>query len=249
MTPTNPDMPACRLFDDVFSRWLAQFECWKSTTLPPDELHTEAFEYASQAVAEYNRRLIRELGTPFQQQIDDAVYALVALIDASVLYGDWPALSLWQSCPLEYHLWQTHSAGDLIPHKITALLNERSPGQRDLAALYLRCLTLGFGSRRDDFDPQAHQETCQLLWHFAFQHDARFSDIAQRMESAALGTPLQLPAHRRLPDNSRLHLIALIILLALLLLSQRLWLSIEDAIGVNTLPDFPVTQSCQGDSR
>ncbi|MBU5604802.1 DotU family type IV/VI secretion system protein, partial [Citrobacter sp. S55_ASV_140] len=151
MTPTNPDMPACRLFDDVFSRWLAQFERWKSTTLPPDELHTEAFEYASQAVAEYNRRLIRELGTPFQQQIDDAVYALVALIDESVLYGDWPALSLWQSCPLEYHLWQTHSAGDLIPHKITALLNERSPGQRDLAALYLRCLTLGFGSRRDDF--------------------------------------------------------------------------------------------------
>ncbi|MEW9205096.1 hypothetical protein AB2713_02155 [Citrobacter werkmanii] len=89
MTPTNPDMPACRLFDDVFSRWLAQFERWKSTTLPPDELHTEAFEYASQAVAEYNRRLIRELGTPFQQQIDDAVYALVALIDESVLYGDW----------------------------------------------------------------------------------------------------------------------------------------------------------------
>ncbi|HHW4413764.1 DotU family type IV/VI secretion system protein [Citrobacter freundii] len=249
MTPVDPDMPACRLFDEIFSRWLAQFERWKSTMLPPNELHNQAVEYASQTVAEYNRRLSRELGTPFQQQIDAAVYALVALIDESVLYGDWPALSLWQSCPLEYHLWQTHSAGDQIPRKITALLNERNPGQRDLAALYLRCLTLGFGSRRDDFSPQVHQETCRLLWHFAFQHDAQFNDIAQRMASAALGSPLQLPAHRRLPDNSRLHLIAVIILLALLLLSQRLWLSIEDAIGVTALPDFPVTQSCPGDAK
>lgn len=249
MTIANPDMPASRLFDEIYTRWLAQFERWKRSPLPPDELHNQALVYASQVVEEYNRRLTRELGSPFQQQIDAAVYALVALIDESILYGDWPARSLWQSCPLEYHLWQTHSAGDQIPRQITALLNERNPGKRDLAALYLRCLTLGFGSRRGDFNLQNHQETCRLLWHFAFQHDAQLSDIAERMESAALGTPLHLPAHRRLPDNSRLHLIALVILLALLLLSQRLWLSIEDAIGVNSLPDFPVTQSCQGDDK
>lgn len=75
MTPVDPDMPACRLFDEIFSRWLAQFERWKSTMLPPNELHNQAVEYASQTVAEYNRRLSRELGTPFQQQIDAAVYA------------------------------------------------------------------------------------------------------------------------------------------------------------------------------
>lgn len=115
MTIANPDMPASRLFDEIYTRWLAQFERWKRTPLPPDELHNQALVYASQVVEEYNRRLTRELGSPFQQQIDASVYALVALIDESVLYGDWPALSLWHSCPLEYHLWQTHSAGDQIP--------------------------------------------------------------------------------------------------------------------------------------
>ncbi|WP_244849013.1 DotU/TssL family secretion system protein [Citrobacter sp. FP75] len=244
-----PDMPASRLFDEIFSRWLVQLERWKSSTLTPAELHNQAFACGNQAVAEFSRRLTRELGAPFQQHIDDAVYALVALIDETVLYSDWPALSLWQTCPLEYHLWQTHSAGDRIPRKIEALLNERNPGQRDVAALYLRCLTLGFGSRRDNFDQQTQQEICRMLWRFAFQRDAEPDDLAQRMASTALGSPLQLPAHRRLPDNSRLHLIAIIILLALLLLSQRLWLSIEDAIGVSTLPDFPVTQSCPGEEK
>lgn len=249
MTPVDPDMPASRLFDDIFSRWLAQFERWKSSTLPPDALHQQAFEYANQSVAEYSRRLTRELGSPFQQQIDDALYALVALIDETVLYSNWPALTLWQNCPLEYHLWQTHSAGDRIPRKIDTVLSERNPGQRDVAAVWLRCLTLGFGSRREDVDAQTRQETCRLLWRFAFQCDAQPEDIAGRMDSASLGSPLQLPPRRRLPDNTQLHLIAIIVLVALLLFSQRLWLSIEDAIGVTTLPDFPVTQSCPGDEK
>lgn len=249
MTPAAPDMPASRLFDDAFSRWLVQFDGWKSSTLPPDALHLQAFEYANHLVAEYGRRLTRELGSPFQQQIDDAIYALVALIDETVLYSDWPALGLWQSCPLEYHLWQTHSAGDRIPRKIESVLSERHPGQRDIAAVWLRCLTLGFGSRREDFNAPSQQETCRLLWLFAFQCDAQADDIAERMASASLGSPLQLPARRRLPDNSQLHLIAIIVLLGLLLLSQRLWFSIEEAIGVNTLPDFPVTQSCPGDKK
>ncbi|ECE6547634.1 DotU family type IV/VI secretion system protein [Salmonella bongori] len=245
--PVNPDMPACRLFDDIFSRWLTQFEQWKRITLPPEALHQLAFDYSNQTVADYSRRLTRELGTPFKQHIDAAIYALVALLDETVLYSDWPALSWWQDCPLEYHLWQTHSAGDQFPAHIQALLNERNPAQRDLAALYLRCLTLGFGVKRDNFDEQAHQETCRLLWHFAFQEEAQMSGIAQKLNADSLASPLQLPPRRRLPDNSRLHLIAFIVLLALLLLSQRLWLSIEDAIGVSTLPNFPVTQYCEGD--
>lgn len=245
--PVTPDMPACRLFDAVFSRWLAQFEGWKSTTLSPESLHREAFDVSCQTVAEYGRRLTRELGAPFQAHIDAAVYALVALIDETVLYGDWPALTFWQACPLEYHLWQTHSAGDCFPRRVQRLLEERNPAQRDLAALYLRCLTLGFGARRSDFDPAAHQETCQMLWRFAFQQDAEPCDIAPRLDADALGSPLQLPPRRRLPDNSRVHLIAAIVLLALLLLSQRLWLGIEDALGIATLPAFPVSQVCGGD--
>ncbi|CBG90127.1 DotU family type IV/VI secretion system protein [Citrobacter rodentium] len=243
----TPDMPACRLFDDLFSRWLAQFEQWKSAPLPPDELHRQAFDYSCQAVAEYSRRLSRELGAPFRAHIDAAVYALVALIDETVLYGDWPALTFWQACPLEFHLWQTHCAGDRFPVCVQTLLDERNPASRDLAALYLRCLTLGFGARRSDFNPLAHKETCRMLWHFAFQQDAEPGDIVTRLDASSLGSPLLLPPRRRLPDNSRLHLIAVVVLLALLLLSQRLWLSIEDAIGVDTLPVFPVSTFCGGE--
>lgn len=68
-----------------------------------------------------------------------------------------------------------------------------------------------------------------------------------RLDASSLGSPLLLPPRRRLPDNSRLHLIAVVVLLALLLLSQRLWLSIEDAIGVDTLPVFPVSTFCGGE--
>lgn len=249
MTPVTTDMPASRLFDEIFSRWLGHVEQWKLATLPPAELHQQAFEISHQAMAEYSRRLTRELGAPFRLQIDAAVYALVALMDETILCSrDWPALALWQACPLEYDLWQTHSAGDEIPQRISALLAERNPAMRDLAALYLRCLTLGFGTSRRNFNAEAHQETCQLLWHFAFQHDPSAEEIPARLEEDVLGQPLQLPPRRRLPDNSRLHLTAIVVLFALLLLSQRLWLSIEDAIGINTLPDFQVTQYCQGET-
>lgn len=248
--PAMTDMPACRLFDEIFSRWLGQFEQWKITPLTPTELHQQAFDLSHQAMAEYSRRLTRELGAPFHMHIDAAVYALVALMDETILCShDWPALSLWQACPLEYDLWQTHSAGDEVPRRIQTLLMERNPAMRDLAALYLRCLTLGFGASRQNAHTQAHQETCQLLWRFAFQQEPQPETIPKRLAEEALGQSLQLPPRRRLPDNSRLHLTALVVLFALLLLSQRLWLSLEDAIGVNTLPDFPVTQSCQGENK
>lgn len=248
--PAMTDMPASRLFDEIFSRWLGQFEQWKIAPLTPTELHQQAFSLSHQAMAEYSRRLTRELGAPFHVQIEAAVYALVALIDETILCcQDWPALSLWQACPLEYDLWQTHSAGDELPRRIETLLTERNPAMRDLAALYLRCLTLGFGASRQNAYAQDHQETCQLLWRFAFQHDPHPETLPERLEAEALGQSLQLPPRRRLPDNSRLHLTAIVVLFALLLLSQRLWLSIEDAIGVNSLPDFPVTQSCPGDDK
>lgn len=243
MSNIHADMPACRLFDDIFSRWLGQFAAWRSTSLPPETLHEKAFEYTTQLVAEFDRRLTREMGETFRPHTDAAVYALVALIDETVLHSNWPALSYWQTCPLEYHLWQTHSAGDLLPSHIQALLSERAPGQRALAALYLRCLTQGFGNRTS---PQ-HQETCQLLWQFAFQCEADSQNITTRLEKNAFEQPLQLPIRRRLPDNSRLNIILLVVLVALLILSQRLWLSVEEAIGITSLPDFPVTQICEGD--
>ncbi|MDB2178907.1 DotU family type IV/VI secretion system protein [Citrobacter farmeri] len=242
--PMATDMPASRLFDTVFTCWLTQFEHWKTSTQAPEMLYQQAFSWSNQVVSDYAQRLNRELGSPFQAQIDAAVYALVALIDETVLYTPWPAHLQWQACPLEYHLWQTHRAGDALPQRIQVLLSERLPGQRDLAALYLRCLTLGFGIHRDDFNETAHQETCRLLWHFAFQQAPRAADIVERLNADSLGAPLQLPPRRRLPDHSRLHLVALIVLLALLLLSQHLWLGLEGAIGVNTLPGFSATQLC-----
>ena len=243
MSDTHADMPTCRIFDDLFSRWLGQFAAWKSTALAPQALHEQAFEYSNQLVAEYSRRLTREMGEPFQAHTQDAVYAFVALIDETVLNSDWPALSYWQACPLEYHLWQTHSAGDRLPARIQQLLSERKPGHRALAALYLRCLTQGFG----DTTSKTHRETCRLLWQFAFQSEADIAQIAPRLEENSLGQPLQLQTRRRLPDNTRLHLIALVVLIAFLLLSQRLWLSIDEAIGSGSLPDFPVAQYCEGD--
>ncbi|MBJ9256826.1 DotU family type IV/VI secretion system protein [Citrobacter amalonaticus] len=238
------DMPASRLFDAIFTRWLAQFEEWKTSTLAPEALYQQAYAVSNQVVADYTQRLNRELGSPFQAQIDAAVYALVALIDETVLYTSWPALLQWQEGPLEFHLWQTHRAGDLLPLRIQTLLSERLPGQRDLAALYLRGLTLGFGIHRDDFNQTAHQETCRLLWHFAFQQEPRADGIVARLNADSLGAPLQLPPRRRLPDHSRLHLVALIVLLALLLLSQHLWLGLEEAIDAKTLPTFSATRLC-----
>ncbi len=244
--PITPDMPACRLFDDIFARWLTQFERWESSPLPPDELYRQAFDYSCHTVAEYGRCLTLELGVPFQANIDAGIYALVALIDETVLYSNWPALAFWQACPLEYHLWQTHSAGDQFPFRVQTLLDKRSPAERDLAALYLRCMTLGFGAKRNVFDPGAHQETCRMLWRFAFQQDVSVDEIAQRLDADSLGASLQHPLRRRLPDSSRLHLIGVIMLLALLLLSQRLWLSIEDAIDTSTLPSFKTGLVCKG---
>ena len=76
--PMATDMPASRLFDTVFTCWLTQFEHWKTSTQAPEMLYQQAFSWSNQVVSDYAQRLNRELGSPFQAQIDAAVYALAA---------------------------------------------------------------------------------------------------------------------------------------------------------------------------
>lgn len=86
--------------------------------------------------------------------VESTLYAVAALADEIMLINfDWPGKSEWQDMLLETSLFQSFQAGSTIFKHIDTLLKAQNhvPLDRQLAAVYLLILRLGFSGRyRDD---------------------------------------------------------------------------------------------------
>jgi type VI secretion system protein ImpK len=111
------------------------------------------------------------------------------------------------------------------------LLDEQQPTTRDLANVYLQCLILGFHGRLRGEHSQAQLEKWRLaLYTFAWQDDASYADVSQRLVQPSLTPPLQLPVRTALPDGFRLALGILAMVLLLTGLGQFLWRDIRSEL-------------------
>ena len=76
-----------------------------------------------------------------------AQYAVVALVDETVMNSDWPGADAWRREPLQVHYYENLLAGEQFFQRLEEL---RSGGDDDLLEIYFLCLCAGFQGRFRD---------------------------------------------------------------------------------------------------
>ena len=169
---------------------------------------------------------------------DAARYLKVALADdALIAMPDWPQRKEWIAHPLEYQLYGMRCAGERIFDRMALLLQEQPPVRLDLAQLYLLALGMGFQGRyrRQEGALAELQGWRRELYRHAYGHapERAFADM-RGDATADLGPRLLPQAYqhirsgeqvRLLPNPRRWALYFVLLLLAMLLLSQLVWQS------------------------
>jgi type VI secretion system protein ImpK len=189
----------------------------------------EQAESLAAQLAMTTRKLAREAmawtGAAGDADIAAAQYAFVALLDELLLFSEWPGAAVWEARPLEVRVFNTRDAGEKLPDAIEALLAQRDPSRRDLANVYLACLTLGFKGRlRGEAGALRHDQLRHSLFAFAMQRDAEPTHLAAPLERTAVAPRHPSVLTQMFPDLARFALVIGAGLCVLLGVSQVLWL-------------------------
>ncbi|WP_271407769.1 DotU family type IV/VI secretion system protein [Pseudomonas sp. Q1-7] len=211
--------------------WLEWRDAWDELEDADDsdgQLVERTAETATRIVRRLWRSAFASVGEPAAAQVKAMVYAFVALLDETLLFGNWAGHLAWQERPLEARLYGSRNAGERLPMAIRGLLKERAPATRDLANVYLQCLVLGFrGQLRGERGQATHERWRQALFTFAWQREPVSSGALHSLERPTRAAPLRLPLRRALPDGLRLGLAILGCALLLTALGHWLWRDIQ----------------------
>mgnify|MGYP001809657915 CR=1 FL=1 len=105
-------------------------------------------------------------GGPFAAALfADAKYAMAALGDDVFLSLDWPGRQAWKSVLLEQRLFNSYVAGEALFQRIDRLFQQPDGGSRDLAAVYLAVLGLGFEGKFRAHDSRGEVTEYRLRLH------------------------------------------------------------------------------------
>jgi type VI secretion system protein ImpK len=74
--------------------------------------------------------------------LNEAMYALVAFMDEQVLRSPWPGRQQWMAQPLQLMFFQENTAGQGFFQRMQAL--ESMPGREHVLQIYALCVALGF---------------------------------------------------------------------------------------------------------
>lgn len=85
-----------------------------------------------------------ELGIP-PQDVSDAAYALVALMDETALSKPEPFRSYWMGNLLQFHFFEENLAGDGFFTRLEAIRN--NPSRKSVLRIFYLCLLFGFQGR------------------------------------------------------------------------------------------------------
>ncbi len=154
-----------------------------------------------------------------------ARYLKAALADELIIAADWAGRVPWRQALLESRLFRSSHAGEKVFADIEDLLAQRDPTQRPIARLYLGVLSLGFQGRyRGTGSVDRIAVYRRELFQFIYQRAPDLRGRDRTLSPAAYDSTLAHLQARRLPRLSRWWALTLLALLALLLISQALWL-------------------------
>ena len=179
-------------------------------------------------------------GTRFDMEnLADARYLKAVLADEILLNTQWTGRERWTAYLLESTLFRTNVAGDLVFRKIEQLLSDREPSRRDVARICLFSLAMGFQGRFRGTDAAAQLRSYrEELYEFIYQRRADLGGRERVLADAAYANTISHIAPRKLPTVSRWTMIGLLAMVALLAVSEVLWL----------WQSWPVREALRGDA-
>lgn len=228
--------PLLRLFCSACRKWLDARDHWNAANGAGPEGVAVLAESLAAIVNHLGREIRQTIGGSSAERSEKLQYALVGLIDEKLVFESWPGSVVWSDTPLEWRLFQTRQAGERLPTSIAALIDQQDLLQRDVAAVYLVCLELGFRGRLRTQGGEAQALEWQHALHrLAFGEDSEISTLRRFVELPARVAPVRRAVRSVLPDLFRLSLISTLTIVALLLLSHLMWRDIaarvEPALG------------------
>ncbi len=167
----------------------------------------------------------RAIGAPGADLEHLARFLKASLADEVLLNLAWPGRELWRDHLLERQLFGTSQAGDLVFEEIDAALGLRDPSGRARALLLLHTLSLGFEGRYRGAAQRG--ELARLrgeLYRLVFERPPDLADAASRLCEAAYESTVTRAPVQRLRRRGRATIVTITALLALLLLSEAVWL-------------------------
>lgn len=164
-------------------------------------------------------------GSRFElESIADARYLKAAVADEILLNTDWIGRETWTSHLLEAALFRTSVAGDRVFERIEEILSQREPSKRDIARLYLFALALGFQGRYRGLGESGRLAGLrEELFQFVYQRPPELGLRERVLNDRAYQSTLSHIAPRKLPSLSRWTVGFLLSLVALLAISEMLW--------------------------
>lgn len=205
-TEQTPDADYLKMSTFVWQRLVALFE----------RQSTSAWQYGGTYGAEFYR---------------EAQYVMVALADEIFLHMEWEGKRVWVSNLLESKIFQSHVAGELFFQKLDRLLMDRDPVYKDLAAVYLMALSLGFkGKYRGSDDSGKLARYRQRLFSFIFRREPQLSQDAKHIFPEAYYHTLREENRKRVPNPKVWVVVLCIVIFAYLAVTHGLWMSMTSRL-------------------
>lgn len=227
-------------FADFYEELAQCKEAIQKGTLPGlFEDQYPAHPTAGDLAAMVSRRLLRRLdyqlrevtanGTSEEQaQYRRALYVMAALADEVFLLElVWPGSEPWLQHLLEYSLFRTRQAGQVFFQQIEELLRSQAgDAQRELAAIFLLALQLGFKGEYRGHGGQEKLETYRRKLIAAIDARRQEGDERKRAFAQAYSYILFEHSDQRLAPLRPWYRIAAVALVAYLMASSALWFGV-----------------------
>ncbi len=167
----------------------------------------------------------------------DALYAMVALLDETFLSFSWVGKTRWENNLIEKQFFHTQIAGELVFRKIDDLLENNDPMRNDVANIYMMILSLGFKGRYRDLGEDQHVDWYRHeLYKMINRHaPLLFTTGREYLIPECYDHIISIPAGKGIPDVRSWVTAFAAILFVFITVSSFLWFKLvrdmDDALG------------------
>ncbi|HEY0005636.1 MAG TPA: DotU family type IV/VI secretion system protein [Pyrinomonadaceae bacterium] len=170
-------------------------------------------------------------GTYGAEFYKEAAYVMAALADEIFLHTEWEGRKAWMSNLLETRIFQTHVAGELFFQRLDRLLGDRDPVYKDLAAVYLMALSLGFkGKYRGSDDLGQLARYREQLFSFIFRRDPDLENESRHLFPETYFHTLREESKKRLPSPRIWIGVLCLVIVCYLAVTHGIWVNLTSRL-------------------
>jgi type VI secretion system protein ImpK len=162
----------------------------------------------------------------------EAQYVMIVLADEVFLHMEWEGQRAWVSNLLEAKILRSHAAGQVFFDNLDRLLREQNPLSRDLAAVYLMALSLGFKGKYYGADDRGRLARYrQQLFTFVCGREPELDDETRYLFPEAYHHNVREEGHRKLSDPRRWFVVLCLVIIVYVAATQALWIQFTQRLN------------------